>query len=179
MAVIAVWSPFDLILSLIAPIGLAVHKGTALVVDLDPSGVGYRSSTDLATLVRRGPTEDELRPERSGVAVLANGGVGIGDATDVVNALAQRWPNVVLRCSPHVASASVAIGVVPILPAPFAPQVPGDVVYQRTAYGGEVERGSLVLPVPRSSTVRALLSGRVPVSRDRWIRSLGEVWSLA
>ena len=179
MAVIAVWSPFDLILSIVAPLGLAAHAGTALVVDLDESGTVLASEDDLASLVRRGPTEAQLTPRRSGVAVLANGGVGVSEASDVIAALAQRWPNLVLRCAPDAAASHFAVGIVPVLPEPFSVPVEGDVVYQRTSFGGEAKSGAAVLPVPRPSTVRALLSGRMPARRDRWIRSLGQIWKMS
>jgi len=181
MAVIAVWSPFDVVLSIVAPLGLAVHKGTALVVDLDPASAWIRGEGDLASLVRRGPTESQLRPRRSGVAVLANGGVTVSAASDVVNALARRWPNLVLRCSPDASSSQSAVAIVPVLPEPFdlAIDIQGDVVYQRTGLGGGAHAGFVVLPVPRSSTIRSLLSGRVPARRDPWVRSLGRVWAMA
>lgn len=179
MAVIAVWSPFDIVLGIVAPLGLAVHARTALVVDLDPANVGFTSEDDLASLVKRGPTEAQLRPQRPGVAVLANGGVNIPEASEVIAALAKRWPNLVLRCPPDVASAHHAVGIVPVLPEPFTVATSGDVVYQRTSFGGETDPGAVVLPVPRSSTVRALLCGRMPTKRDRWIRSFEAVWSMA
>ena len=97
MSVIAVWSPVDLVLSLVLPLGLAVHKGTALVVDLDPAGPPLPGRGDLASLVDRGPTEAELSPTTKGVAILSNGGVASGDSAEVIAALAQRWPNMVLR----------------------------------------------------------------------------------
>jgi hypothetical protein len=181
MAVIAVRSPFDVVLSVVAPLGLAVHKGTALVVDLDPSSTWIRGEADLASLVRRGPTESQLQPRRPGVAVLANGGVTVPAAADVVNALARRWPNLVLRCASDAASSRSVLAIVPVLPEPFDLDldVGGDVVYQQTGLGGGTRAGSLVLPVPRPSTIRSLLSGRVPVRMDPWIRSLGRVWAMA
>ncbi len=179
MAVIAVWSPFDIVLGIVAPLGLAVHAGTALVVDLDPGNVAFHSEDDLASLVRRGPTEAQLQPKRRGVAVLSNGGVTVSEASEVVSALAQRWPNLVLRCAPEASSARHAIGIVPILPDPFAVAAHGDVVYQRTNFGGEAAPGAVVLPVPRRSTIGALLSGHTPVRRDRWIGSLSAVWAMA
>ncbi|MCL1599436.1 MAG: hypothetical protein M3094_09645, partial [Actinomycetia bacterium] len=134
---------------------------------------------DLASLVRRGPTEAQLQPKQRGVAVLANGGVSVSEASQVVAALAQRWPNLVLACAPHAALSSHAVGIVPVLPEPFAATVDGTVVYQRTAYGGSTHPEAVVLPVPRRSTVRALLSGRMPAPRDRWVRSLEAVWAMA
>ncbi len=179
MPLIAVWSPFDIVLGIVAPLGLAVHAGTALVIDLDPESTGFHSEDDLASLVRRGPTEAQLQPRRRGVAVLANGGVTAAEASEVIGALAKRWPNLVLRCAPEASSSRRAVGIVPVLPEPFSIAAGGDVVYQRTAFGGDPHPGAVVLPVPQPSTVRALLSGRTPHRRDRWIRSLEQVWALA
>lgn len=179
MAVVAVWSPFDLVLSLAVPLGLAVNKGTAIVIDLDLGGPPLPGGGDLASLVARGPTEAELAPANPGVAVLANGGVSVGDASEVIAAIAARWPHVVMRCTPGDAPPGVAVAVVPVLPEPFTVVMDRPVVYQQTAYGGEAVSGSVMLPIPRPATIRSLLSGRIPPLRDRWIRSLGEVWSLA
>lgn len=179
MSVVAVWSPFDLVLSLAAPLGLAVNKGTAIVVDLDPSGPPLPGDGDLASLVRRGPTEAELVPTVAGVAVLANGGIAVRDAAEVIGALTARWPHVVMRCAPGTTPPGGAVAVVPVLPEPFAIALDRPVVYQRTVFGGVAEPGTATLPIPRVATIRSLLSGRIPPLRDRWIRSLDEVWSLA
>lgn len=178
MSVIAVWSPVDLVLSLVVPLGLAVHKGTALVVDLDPAGPPLPGNGDLASLVHRGPTEAELSPAHRGVAVLANGGIEGSDSSEVIGALVKRWPHMVLRCAPIAMPPAAAVPVLPVLPAPFTVNLDRPAVYQRTHLGGEPEPGGVVLPAPRSSTVRALLGGRVPHGRDKWMRSLEQVWAL-
>ncbi|MFV1999764.1 MAG: hypothetical protein ACC654_05290 [Acidimicrobiia bacterium] len=178
MPTIAVWSPHDLVLSLAVPLGLAARRGTAIVIDLDESGPPMSGGGDLASLVSRGPTEAELSPRNSGVAVLGNGGVSVADASEVIAAIADRWPNVVLRCAPHVRPADRAIPVIPMLPNPFSMVAPGAVVYQRTAFGGNAEPGMLVLPIPRPHVIRSLMSGRLPPGRDRWMRSLDDVWSM-
>jgi hypothetical protein len=179
MAVVAVWSPIDLVLSLVAPLGCALQAGTALVVDLDPHGPPMSGGGDLASLVARGPTEAELRPERSGIAVIGNGGVTPSDASDVIAALADRWPNLVLRCAPTDAPPDAAVPLIPVLPAPFAIHIDRPAIYQRTPFGGDTHPGTRVLPVPRQATVRSLLSGCVPVRKDRWVGSLEHVWELA
>ena len=178
MSVIAVWSPVDLVLSLVVPLGLAVHKGTALVVDLDPSGPPLPGRGDLASLVHRGPTEAELSPTGKGVAVLANGGIDGRDSREVIAALAKRWPHVVLRCAPAGMPPSGAVPVLPVLPAPFTVSLDRPAVYQRTHLGGEPDRGVIVLPTPKPGTVRTLLEGRTPARKDTWIRSLEQVWTL-
>jgi len=179
MAVVAVWSPIDLVLSLVAPLGCALQAGTALVVDLDPGGPSMPGAGDLASLVERGPTEAELRPERRGIAVIGNGGIAASDASDVIAALADRWPNLVLRCAPTQMPPDAAVPVIPVLPAPFAIQMDRPSVYQQTNFGGEPRPGAPVLPVPRPATIRSLLAGRIPVRRDRWVGSLEHVWELA
>lgn len=178
MSTIAVWSPHDLVLSLAVPLGLAAVRSTAIVIDLDEAGPPMPGGGDLASLVARGPTEAELSPRKKGVAVLGNGGVSVANASEVVAAIADRWPHVVLRCAPHVVPAASAIPIIPMLPDPFSMLAPGRVVYQRTAYGGRAEPGTLVLPIPRPSVLRSLMSGNLPPLKDRWMRSLDDVWSL-
>jgi len=167
MPTIAVWSPHDLVLSLVVPLGLAARRGTAIVIDLDEAGPPMPGGGDLASLVSRGPTDAELSPRKNGVAVLGNGGVSVADASEVIAAIADRWPHVVLRCAPHVLPADRAIPVIPMLPDPFAMVAPGAVVYQRTAFGGEAEPGALVLPIPRPSVIKSLISGKIPAGKDR------------
>jgi hypothetical protein len=134
---------------------------------------------DLASLVARGPTEAELRPVRAGIAVIGNGGVTASDASDVIAALAERWPNLVLRCAPTEMPPAAAVPLIPILPAPFAIHIDRPAIYQRTPFGGDPHPGAPVLPVPRQATVRSLLSGRVPVRKDKWVGSLEHVWEQA
>ncbi|MCL1593906.1 MAG: hypothetical protein M3132_06095 [Actinomycetia bacterium] len=179
MSTIAVWTPHDLVLSLAIPIGLASRRGTAIVIDLDPSGPPIPGGGDLASLVERGPTESELAPSKVGIAVLGNGGIEVSDASEVISAIAHRWPNVVLRCAPHSPPGRGVVSVVPVLPEPFTLVAEGKVAYQRTSLGGDPETGAIVLPVPRPAVIRSLLSGRIPPVRDRWLRALDAVWSLS
>ena len=179
MSMIAVWTPHDLVLSLAIPLGLAARRGTAIVIDLDPAGPPLSGGGDLASLVERGPTESDLSPARRGVAVLGNGGISVADAAEVVGAIAQRWPNVVLRCPPHEQPGQGVVTVVPVLPDPFALVANGTVVYQRTSFGGDPADGQIVLPVPRPAAIASLMAGRIPPVRDRWMRALDAVWSLS
>jgi hypothetical protein len=134
---------------------------------------------DLASLVARGPTEAELRPDHGGIAVLGNGGISASDASDVIAALADRWPNLVLRCAPTRIPPESAVPILPVLPAPFTLHIDGTPVYQRTSFGGDPQPGAVVLPAPKPATIRSFLSGRVPVRRDKWVGSLEHVWELA
>ena len=73
-----VWTVHDGLLSSVAPLGLAAAVNTALVVDLDPDGPNYPGTASLADLVIKGPRLVDLEPQRSGLAVLRNGGIAEG-----------------------------------------------------------------------------------------------------
>ena len=176
MSVLALWSPVDLMLGVVGPLGATTAADTALLVDLDPNGPHYGGPHSLADLVSRGPTRNQLEPTRSGPAVLRNGGVSPDDAEEVVAALVQRWPNVVLRCAPSTRMDSGGIALVPLLPEPFTPLVEGPVVHQRTHFSHTQHKDDHVLPVPRTATIKALLAGSQPRSNDRWIRALSRLW---
>lgn len=178
MSVLALWSPVDLMLGVVGPLAAAAAVETALLVDLDQHGPKYGGSHSLADLVAKGPTRSQLEPARTGSAVLRNGGVSPGDAEEVITALVQRWPNVVLRCPAGTEPSTRGIAMLPLLPAPFTPTVPGSVVYQQTNLSPRVPNVAHVLPVPRSATVNALLAGIRPRSNDRWIRAFARVWEI-
>ena len=177
MSVVALWSPHDHLLSVIAPIGLAVTKRSALVIDLDPLGPLFPGSFTLADLVRDGPTDEQLSPSDRSIAILANGGVSVAEAAKVVAALVERWPNVVLRCSPAQPAPPAAVSLIPLLPAPFGSPPTPRTVYQRTGFRTEAPEESLVLPRPRRSTIEALMGLRRMPKRSAWLNQLGRVWS--
>lgn len=178
MTALALWTAHDGLLSAVAPLGLAAAAGTALVVDLDPDGPAYPGPGSLADLLDRGPRRADLIPGRRGVAVLRNGGVGMEAAREVVDALVDGWPNVVLRLAtvPHAAPVPV-VPVWPLLPGALAVQPVGAAVYQRTGFPGSPAGPGPVLPKPPASVVSALLHGTVPAAA-RWIRSWRQVWRL-
>jgi hypothetical protein len=178
LSVLALWSPSDLMLGVVGPLGAAAAAGTALLVDLDPNGPEYGGAHSLADLVQSGPTRSQLEPARSGPAVLRNGGVAPEDAEEVVSALIRMWPNVVLRCAPDATATGMAVALLPLLPEPFTPRVEGRAVYQRTSLSTRQPAGEIALPVPRRGTISALLAGQRPRYRDRWIRSFERVWRL-
>jgi hypothetical protein len=178
LSVLALWSPVDLVLGVVGPLGATAAAGTALLVDLDPNGPRYGGAHSLAELVQKGPTKSQLEPTQSGPAVLRNGGVSPDDAEEVVAALVSKWPNVVLRCAPESEPIGSAVALIPLLPAPFTPLIEGSVVYQRTSLATRQPEGGLALPIPRPSTVMALLAGQRPWRRDRWIRSFNRVWGM-
>jgi hypothetical protein len=179
MPVIATWSPQDAALGVLVPLGLVSAATTGLVIDLDPSGPLVGNGPTLAELVSDGPTKAQLEP-RSGVAgYLSNGGVSPDDAFDVVSAFADRWPAVVLRCSPRVDEPSNGVTFLPLLPEPYGLTARGNVVYQRCAFSPKDRPQAPTLPRLTAGTVGRLLSGQSPRKRDPWIRALREVWALA
>ncbi len=176
MPAVAIWSPEDEVLGTVAPLALAVAAGTALVVDLDPDGPRYRGDVSLATLVADGPTKDDLSPSRRGVAVLRNGGIAADAAEEILHALVAGWPAVVMRLPSRHPGGDGAIPILPLIPGGAFRRSPGPAVYQRSAWRVDVPAGAVVLPRPSGATIGALLAGRMPGRRDRWIRSWGRVW---
>ncbi len=175
MPVLAVWSPADAILDVAVPLALVASVPTGIVVDLDPDGPVVGEGPSLAELVAEEPTAEQLRPVAGAAAYLSNGGVDADDAWPVVEALAARWPAVVLRCAPRLQRPASALAVLPLLPEPFTLRADGRCVYQRIGVSPGVTPDGPVLPRPRRGTIAALLTGRRP-GRDRWMRSVAALW---
>jgi hypothetical protein len=176
MAALATWAPEDGTLGAVAPLALACAAATALVIDLDSNGPRYPGRT-LAEVVEDGPTRDELHPHQRGVAVLPNGGIDPDDASEVIEALMQTWPDVVLRL-PAVRRHQLGVPTVPILPlSPLVARVAGPAVYQRSLWRMDPPGPGIVLPRPAAVTIRALARGSLP-GPSRWIRRWAEVWEL-
>ncbi len=174
MPALSTWTPEDGVLGAVAPLALACAAGTALVVDLDPHGPIYPGRT-LADLVDDGPTRADLRPQRSGVAVLSNGGIDRDAARDLIDALIVGWPQVVFRL-PSWPAPERREDVVPVLPlSPFVGPIVGPAVYQRSVWRMAPPGPGLVLPRPAGATVRALAAGSMP-GPSRWIRAWRRVW---
>jgi hypothetical protein len=179
VSVLGVMTYQDGVLSTLAPLGLAASVQTALVIDLDPSGPRYPGTTTLARLVADGPTARDLRPSRTGLAVLRNGGVTYADAEPVIDALGESWPHVVLRVAQGDQS-RLFVPIVPVVPLyPGVLSVPWNrpAVFQDTGFGVAAAAPGPVLPRPSRRTVGALLEGRVG-PRSRWIRAWRDVWEL-
>ena len=176
MPVVATWSPFDATLDVLVPLGLATVAPTCLVVDLDPDGPDAGSGATLAELVSEGPTRRQLDPIDGASAYLANGGVELGEAERVVGELVRRWPFVVLKCPRTSEPPADALALVPLLPEPYLRRVRPPLLYQRCGFSPRRHPPGPTLPRPRRSTVAALLEGREPVGRDRWLRALSGVW---
>jgi hypothetical protein len=146
-------------------------------VDLDPDGPLLGDGPTLAELVQSGPTRSQLDPPSGAAGFLSNGGVDAETASEVITALIQRWPRVVLRCAPRASQPAGALAVLPLLPEPFTPVADGPIIYQRCAFSPRVRPEGTVLPIPRRRTVEALLGRRRPSwPRDPWLRAVGALW---
>ena len=179
MPALAVWTAFDGLLSAVAPLGLAAAAGTALVVDLDPVGPVYPGSASLADLVADGPRRADLVPSRTGVAVLRNGGVGVTEAREVIDALVIGWPHLVVRVGTPGMADDLAplVPVWPLLPGILAPQGKTPCVYQKTGFAAIPSGPGPVLPRPRPALLAGLLNGTV-APRSRWVAAWRQVWRL-
>ncbi|MCP3973351.1 MAG: hypothetical protein GY720_02525 [bacterium] len=184
MPALATWAPEDGVLGAVAPLALATTQPTALVIDLDPNGPAYPSERSLRQLVDDGPRAADLTPSQRGVAVLANGGIGLEDARRLLDLLLHGWPAVVLRLPPQ-APGDVPVPLVPVhllLPGRlFPPQGRG--VYQPLGRGDRRApslraAGSLVMPPAPRRTIRALLDGSRPAA-SRWTAAWRRVWEAA
>lgn len=176
MPALATWSPIDALLGVVAPLALASSVRTSLVVDLDPDGPPLPSTRTLADLVARGPTRADISPSRSGIAVLANGGIVADDCTDVISALVDGWPHVVFRTAESGSTFAGRVPVLPLLPTEIVGDY-GPAVYQRVAWAGAVPTSGIALPRPSPGAVRALLAMRRPV-RGPWLRRWSKVWEM-
>ena len=165
-------------LGALAPLGLALAAGSALVIDLDSGGPRYPGERSLADLVGTGPRRPDLIP-RSGVAVLRNGGVEIAEAREVVEALIAGWPHVVVRVGEPAEANDVAplVPVWPLLPGMLVPQVDRPSVFQRTGFSVAPPGQGPVLPRPRPALLEGLLKG-VIARRSRWVAAWHPVWRL-
>ncbi|NQV05293.1 hypothetical protein HQ535_01990 [bacterium] len=183
MPVLAIWTPEDGLLGALAPLGAALGApGPALLIDLDPGGPSYPGDASLADIVAEGPRRPDLAPERTGVAVIRNGGVPASDAGTVIAALVDGWPNVVLRLPPRPAPSGVPVPVVPVrllIPCDWFPPTEGPGVFQATPATVPGRIRGIRLPVPSRSTVAALLGGRAPAPRDRWVAAWRRVWEVS
>ena len=174
---LTVWTALDGLLSAVAPLGLAAAAGTALMVDLDPGGPCYPGEASLADLVTDGPRRTDLGPDREGVAVLRNGGVDFAEAREVVEALIDGWPHVVVRVGKPEGAKGLAplVPVWPLLPGLLAPQVDGHSVYQRTGFSVSPPGPGPVLPRPGPGLLQGFLGGTV-AWRSRWVAAWRPVW---
>ena len=178
MATLAVWCPTDGVLGMVAPLALAAAAGAALVIDLDPAGPGYKGAGSLRQLVDDGPRLDDLRPGRRGIAVLRNGGITGDEAGDVLEALANGWPNTVLRLPREAPSERWrTVPVIPLLPSGLTFPLSRAAVYQQIGWHEKAPGPAVTLPTPNRGAAGALLDGRLPAT-SRWVRAWRQVWEL-
>lgn len=172
MAVLAIRTPEDGLLGALAPLGLGAAAGTALVVDLQPDGPRYPGEGSLAQLVAEGPRRVDLSPQRTGLAVLRNGGIDWFAATEILDALAAGWPSVVLRLPPAEEVRPSDVVVAPLVPGGVM-SAPSATVYQDLGF--RVPAPGPVLPTLSRFTAGSLLAGSVP-RRSRWVRAWRGAW---
>ncbi len=98
MSALAVWTAADGLLSAVAPTrpgGCGRYRcWWSIWIRMVPP---IRGRASLADLVADGPRRTDLVPGRDGVAVLRNGGVACAEAREVVEALIDGWPHLVVR----------------------------------------------------------------------------------
>lgn len=168
---LAVHTRHDDVLGLVAPVLIAGAHPTALVVDLDPEGISYPGRRTLAHLIEDGPTLGELRPARSGVAVLPGGGASAEAARPVLAALLESWPQVVLRVRERVPGFPLA-EVTPLLPGVEDAGRPR--VWVKTGVGRMEPGAGPVVEGPGRAAAAAVLAGRSPGGGR--LRSWRRVW---
>jgi len=176
--VLAVWTPEDGLLGALAPLGLAIAAGSALLIDLDGGGPRYPGDRSLADLVTDGVRRPDLEP-RPGVAVLRSGGVAPAEAARVVEALLAAHPTVVLRLPPRPRPAGIPFGVIPVrllIPGDLYPIGDRPAVFQATPAFMRMPAEGVRLPVPHPVTVAGLLRGHRPPAKDRWIAAWSTAW---
>lgn len=172
-SLLAVTSP-EPVLSLLAALGLAQVSGSALVVDLCRDlAVNGRTLSDLAA---EGPSLTELRPGRSGVALLGSGPITVEAARPLIESLSGGWPAVVVRCHPGVWEGPT-VPVRALLPGLLRSTDRGPAVWQPVGSAVKPPGPGPVLPRLRGSLVRRMLAGRA-VGRARWVRAWERVWTM-
>jgi hypothetical protein len=138
------------------------------VIDLDPVAPPLPGPT-LADLLLEGVTSEHLRSDRSGVAVIANGGVIESEAPDLLAGLVEGWPSVVYR----VPWGSPSIHFLPLDPPELRPRLAVRAVWQPAVAASRAP--GVVLPPLRRSAVKAMCGGVVE-PRSRWVRAWSPVW---
>jgi hypothetical protein len=176
--VLAVQGLDDPVLHHIAPLGLAAAASTAVVLDLDPAAPGYAAAgTSVFDLIDRGPRLAELDPVPGRVALFCNGGARTAEAWALVEAMAERWPAVVVRVGAEGSGGVPCVPVIPLLPRPLSRPVRGPAVYQAMTPVDRLPGPGLRLPPLRRERIAALAAGRIE-PRWRWVRAFQPAWSL-
>jgi hypothetical protein len=183
--VIGLHTEIDHVLSVVAPVGLAAAAARpVLMIDLDPEGPMFPGPRSLAELVNEGPTRLELFPgspggHGPGVALLRNGGIDWEPAIPMIEALARKWPALVLRLPDRGGPWPwPVVPVVPLLPGILQPRRGRAAVWQTVTSRRTIAPGpGPVLPgLDRSALTRLLTLRSEP--RGRWVRACSQVWEL-
>ena len=176
--VLAVRGLGDPVLHHIAPLGLAAAAGTAVILDLDPDSPGYTGAgTSVFDLIDRGPRLAELDSVPGRVALFANGGARTPEAWALVEAMAERWPAVVVRVGAERSGGVPCVPVIPLLPGPLLTPNRGPAIYQAITAVDRLPGPGLRLPPLRRERITALAAGRIE-PRWRWVRAFQPAWSL-
>jgi hypothetical protein len=165
----------DPVMALLGSIGLAAAMGTALLVDLADQ-MGSRSPRTLADVASEGPRLTEVSPGRRGVAVLRSGHLPAAEAATVVDALATRWPAVVVRLEARDWPGPT-VPVRALYPGWLAPTTTETSVWQKLPGGSSPTGPGPVLPTLRAATTRRILAGGVPPP-GAWLRAWRPVWEI-
>lgn len=175
MPTVALHTAPDGLLAAVAPLGCAAAAGTALVIDLAPAGLPLPGTRTLRHLVEDGPTSSELRPGRTGVACLPNGGIPLEDAVETVEVLRRSWPRVVLRVPSEDAIPTGAVGIAirPLLPG-VGPATALPTLFQPLGYVEHAAPNGRRLPRLPARVAKGLLTGRR--TRSAWVRAWSMVW---
>jgi hypothetical protein len=173
--VLAIRTSVDPILGWVAPLGLAAAAGTALVLDLDPSGITYPGQRTVASMLEDGPSRSELAPTRQGVAVVPSGGATPEEAGELVGHLSRGWPALVLRVGEGEHRPFVP--VLPVLPGHLQAGTGQTAVWQLAEPWESAPGPGPVLPPLGRSAMRRLFRLELPQA-SRWVRAWRRVWEL-
>ncbi len=157
-------SSFDPVLHVLAPVSLAAVHELALIIDLDSASGWPFPVGSLEDLVRGGPTADDLKPSRRGLAILGGPVSDPQQVEAVLDTLIAAWPAVVVRRG-TAEPVDVAI-------APALPWLPAGAV--TVATGLSAGQGSI--PRPPRWLVRKVVGGSID-GRWRWFRHWHRVWA--
>lgn len=177
MPALAVFSPEDYTLATIAAITLASTCTTALVVDLDVRQRRWCNGRSLRGLVDDGPTGVDLKPVRTGVALLGNGGVDLGEARQVIDALKRGWEHVVFLLPGDVVAPAPIVPIRPHADPSVLIPFTRPAVYVRSGWDGPTPTPGPVVRRPSSSAVQRLMVGGRPVPA-RWTKDWAALWGM-
>jgi hypothetical protein len=167
-------SSADPVMSLLGAVGLAASRESTLLIDT--GGHLAKGPRTLVDVAEDGPTLEEVSPGRSGVAVLGSGHLPAGDVRTLAQALATRWPGVVVRLW-RLDWEGPSVPVVPLYPGVLDVGHVGAAVWQPLPAGPRPRGPGPVLPRLRPSLVRRVLRGGHP-GRCAWVSAWREVWEL-